>query len=91
MVLQLELFDVLLVSAMSPPGTGRNEVPLRFTRHSNIFTIDQFSDTTLRKIFAMEVQWHFKSDFEIAIVQASMERIIDTLIFGCPVRRGHTV
>ena len=59
---QLELFDVLLLTAMSPPGTGRNSVPLRFTRHLNAFSIDQFDDTTLRKIFSTEIEWHFKKD-----------------------------
>ena len=41
-------------------GTGRNEVPLRFTRHSNIYSIDEFSDPTILKIFGTEISWHFK-------------------------------
>jgi hypothetical protein len=41
-------------------GTGRNEVPLRFTRHSNIYSIDEFSDPTILKIFGTEISWHFQ-------------------------------
>ena len=67
---------MLLLTAMSPPGTGRNEVPLRFTRHLNAFSIDQFDDTTLRTIFSTEIEWHFKKDFEHAIVQLT-EPLID--------------
>ena len=41
-------------------GTGRNEVPFRFVRHSNIFSIDPFDDETISTIFSTDVSWHFK-------------------------------
>ena len=57
---KLELLDVLLVCALSPPGCGRSAVSNRFIRHMNILGIDSFDDETLRKIFTTEVDWHFK-------------------------------
>ena len=57
---KLELLDVLLVCALSPPGCGRNDVSNRFIRHMNILGIDSFDDETLRRIFTTEVDWHFK-------------------------------
>lgn len=56
----MELLDVLLVCALSPPGCGRNDVSNRFIRHMNILGIDSFDDETLRRIFTTEVDWHFK-------------------------------
>ena len=37
------------------------QVPLRFTRHSNVMSIDQFEDNTLHKIFSSEIGWWLKS------------------------------
>jgi hypothetical protein len=48
-------------SILCDAGTGRNEVPLRFTRHSNIYSIDEFSDPTILKIFGTEISWHFQA------------------------------
>lgn len=56
----MELLDVLLLTAISPPGSGRNEISPRFLRHMNILSIDQFQDDTLRRIFTTELAWHFK-------------------------------
>lgn len=63
---KLELTDVLFVSAMGPPGGGRNEITSRFTRHLNIVSIDEFSDDTLTKIFGTIVDWHFSKGFDSA-------------------------
>ena len=68
---KLELLDVFLLTAMSPPGSGRSEISNRFLRHLNILSIDPFDDETLRRIFTTEVDWHFKEEFDPAIVQLS--------------------
>ncbi|KAH9505438.1 Dynein heavy chain 3, axonemal, partial [Bulinus truncatus] len=62
---KLRLVDIVMVSAMAPPGGGRNTVTHRFLRHFNIITLESFSEETMRNIFSPIVDWHFKS-FETA-------------------------
>uniref|UniRef100_A0A667IGB4 Dynein axonemal heavy chain 3 n=1 Tax=Lynx canadensis TaxID=61383 RepID=A0A667IGB4_LYNCA len=49
---RLDFVDVLLVTAMGPPGGGRNDITGRFTRHLNIVSINAFEDDILTKIFS---------------------------------------
>uniref|UniRef100_A0A3B5AK42 Dynein axonemal heavy chain 3 n=1 Tax=Stegastes partitus TaxID=144197 RepID=A0A3B5AK42_9TELE len=74
---RLNIVDVLFISAMGPPGGGKNDIT-RFTRHLNIISIDSFDDETLTKIFSSIVDWHFSKGFEASfflgkiMVQATM-------------------
>ncbi|KAK0140700.1 Dynein heavy chain 3, axonemal [Merluccius polli] len=76
---RLDIVDVLFVSAMGPPGGGRNDITGRFTRHLNIISIDSFDDETLNKIFSSITDWHFSKGFDASfyrlgkiMVQATM-------------------
>ncbi|XP_035261919.1 dynein heavy chain 3, axonemal [Anguilla anguilla] len=76
---RLDIVDVLFVSAMGPPGGGRNDITGRFTRHLNIISIDSFDDETLSKIFTSITDWHFGNGFDATffrlgkiMVQATM-------------------
>uniref|UniRef100_A0A8C9SX66 Dynein axonemal heavy chain 3 n=1 Tax=Scleropages formosus TaxID=113540 RepID=A0A8C9SX66_SCLFO len=76
---RLDIVDVLFVSAMGPPGGGRNDITGRFTRHLNIISIDSFDDETLGKIFTSITDWHFMKGFDATfprlgkvMVQATM-------------------
>ncbi|XP_014652699.1 PREDICTED: dynein heavy chain 3, axonemal [Ceratotherium simum simum] len=76
---RLDIVDVLLVTAMGPPGGGRNDITGRFTRHLNIISINAFEDDILTKIFSSIADWHFGKGFDVIflrygkmLVQATM-------------------
>ncbi|XP_066465573.1 dynein axonemal heavy chain 3 [Tiliqua scincoides] len=61
---RLDIVDLLFVSAMGPPGGGRNDITGRFIRHLNIISISAFDDEVLTKIFTSIVDWHFSKGFD---------------------------
>ncbi|XP_046326217.1 dynein axonemal heavy chain 3-like [Haliotis rufescens] len=58
------LVDVLFVTAMGPPGGGRNDITGRFSRHLNIISIEEFDDNTMNRIFTTITDWHFSKGFD---------------------------
>ncbi|XP_054464751.1 dynein axonemal heavy chain 12 [Anoplopoma fimbria] len=78
---RISLVDLQFISAMGPPGGGRNAVTSRFLRHFNIFSINAFSDDTMVRIFSSVVAFYLKNNefppeyFTIGnqIVTATME------------------
>uniref|UniRef100_A0A8C4EGR3 Dynein axonemal heavy chain 12 n=1 Tax=Dicentrarchus labrax TaxID=13489 RepID=A0A8C4EGR3_DICLA len=78
---RITLVDLQLISAMGPPGGGRNAVTSRFLRHFNIFSINAFSDDTMVRIFSSVVSFYLKNNefppeyFTVGnqIVSATME------------------
>ncbi|XP_044191900.1 dynein axonemal heavy chain 3 isoform X1 [Thunnus albacares] len=83
---RLNIADVLFMSAMGPPGGGKNDITGRFTRHLNIILIDSFDDETLTKIFSSITDWHFSKGFDASfyrlgkiMVQATMAVYKDTM------------
>ncbi|XP_076458174.1 dynein axonemal heavy chain 3-like [Babylonia areolata] len=73
------LIDVLFVSAMGPPGGGRNDITSRFTRHMNIISLDEFDDHTMTRIFGSICDMHFQQGFEGAIVRTGKLMVAATL------------
>ncbi|XP_022099330.1 dynein heavy chain 3, axonemal-like isoform X3 [Acanthaster planci] len=67
----LHLVDLLMVSAMGPPGGGRNTVTPRFLRHFNIITVDSFDEKTMNNIFSPIMDWHFDRGFETSLKRFS--------------------
>ncbi|XP_055994863.1 dynein axonemal heavy chain 3 [Sorex fumeus] len=66
---RLDIVDMLLVTAMGPPGGGRNDITGRFTRHLNILSINAFDDDTLIKIFTAISDWHFAKGFDVSFLR----------------------
>ncbi|CAB3991140.1 dynein heavy chain 3, axonemal-like, partial [Paramuricea clavata] len=76
---KVDLIDLLFVSAMGPPGGGRNHITGRFTRHLNIVSIDKFDDNTLTSIFTSIVDWHFAKGFDATFQRLGKLIVLATL------------
>ncbi|XP_015126095.2 dynein heavy chain 12, axonemal [Diachasma alloeum] len=48
---KLLIYDTMFVCAMGPPGGSRQEIYHRFLRHFNLYSINNFSDDSVTKIF----------------------------------------
>ena len=73
-------FVQLFVSAMGPPGGGRNDISDRFTRHMNIISIDSFDDNTMTKIFTSIVDWHFAKGFDASFGRLGKVRFVAVML-----------
>ena len=74
------IIDTSVVSAMGPPGGGRNYVTPRLLRHFNLFCFAEFDDNTLKRIFSTIVQWHFSSYAFPSDVRSMTDSIVDATL-----------
>eukprot|EP00614_Pseudopedinella_elastica_P018404 CAMPEP_0172648382 /NCGR_PEP_ID=MMETSP1068-20121228/241239_1 /TAXON_ID=35684 /ORGANISM="Pseudopedinella elastica, Strain CCMP716" /LENGTH=2530 /DNA_ID=CAMNT_0013462701 /DNA_START=4 /DNA_END=7593 /DNA_ORIENTATION=- len=56
------IVDCVLVSAMGPPGGGRNQITPRLMRHFNFLCLEDFNNATLELIFETITTWYFDSN-----------------------------
>ncbi|KAJ7552701.1 hypothetical protein O6H91_06G065600 [Diphasiastrum complanatum] len=68
-----EIVDVIFLSAMGPPGGGRNFVTQRYLRHFNTVVIAQVGEDSLSLIFSTILNWHLvtKQQFSHEVVMLS--------------------
>lgn len=57
---KMKLKDIQFISAMGPPGGGRNPISTRLQRHVNLISITNFDDDTMTRIFSTIVSKAFK-------------------------------
>uniref|UniRef100_A0A4W6E2V4 Dynein axonemal heavy chain 12 n=1 Tax=Lates calcarifer TaxID=8187 RepID=A0A4W6E2V4_LATCA len=83
---RIALVDLQLVSAMGPPGGGRNAVTSRFLRHFNNVSINAFSDETMVRIFSNTLSNHAFSNallflymfYNPKVYKKAMENLLPT-------------
>jgi dynein heavy chain len=73
------LVDLHLVSAMGPPGGGRNPVTDRLLRHFVSVSLTPFEDATVTLIFTSILRWHFD---RFPKFHADVQALTDKLVQG---------
>ena len=53
---------IKFVTAMGPPGGGRNSITPRYVRHFNVIYIEPYSTDSLNNIFSNVMEWFFLSN-----------------------------
>jgi len=56
-----KLTSVRFITAMGPPGNGRNSISDRYTRHFNVLYVEPYNDDSLKGIFSTIMSWLFQS------------------------------
>lgn len=81
---KISLIDIQLLTAMGPPGGGRNAVTSRFLRHFNIFSINAFSDDTMVSIFSSIMLFCLKiNEFPTQYFTVGNEIVSATMEVSC--------
>ncbi|CAK4166458.1 unnamed protein product [Aphanomyces euteiches] len=71
-----KIIDTIVVSAMGPPGGGRNTISPRFQRHFNVLCFSEFDDATLVRIFSTIVSWYFNSGPFLAEIRKLSDAVV---------------
>ena len=77
-----ELIDLNFVSAMGPPGGGKNPITPRYLRHFNLVSINNFEESVLQRIFTKLMDWHLKrNNFPVTSdVHRSLQNIVHSSV-----------
>ena len=51
--------SIKFITAMGPPGGGRNHITARYVRHFNVIYIEPYSQESLNYIFTNVMEWFF--------------------------------
>ena len=84
-----ELIDLIFVTAMGPPGGGKNPISPRYLRHFNFIAINNFEEHVLQRIFSKLMDWHLRrcnfsptSDV-FRTLQAVVSGTVDVFLYVC--------
>eukprot|EP00965_Chrysotila_dentata_P012157 398782-Pleurochrysis_carterae.AAC.1 len=57
-----KLVDLSFVTAMGPPGGGRNPITPRYMRHFSLIAYTPFDDSSMQRIFQSIFEWWFRKE-----------------------------
>lgn len=77
---KIYLHDLLIISACGLPGGSRQDVYARFLYHFNIFSINNFSEDTLTRIFTAVLMYGFKKTGHGTDVYTSVNQIVSATL-----------
>lgn len=75
----MKLEDVIILSAMGPPGAGRTSITNRIIRHFNIIGYTELNDSTINHIFITLVDNFFKRYNDS--VKELNQTLVDSVLF----------
>lgn len=73
------LAAIKFVTAMGPPGGGRNSITPRYVRHFNVIYIEPYSSESLNNIFSNVMEWFFLSN-NAPSFSKSIQNLKDSII-----------
>jgi dynein heavy chain len=77
------IVNFTFITAMSPPGAGKNAVTLRYIRHFNVIYVEPYSSDSLKTIFSTVMDWFFMQ-FEatpfVPTIKSLKEKIVSATI-----------
>ncbi|KDO23984.1 hypothetical protein SPRG_10681 [Saprolegnia parasitica CBS 223.65] len=75
-----KIIDTIVVTAMGPPGGGRNTISPRFQRHFNVLCFSEFDDATLARIFSTIVNWYFTSNPFVSEIRKLADAVVNATL-----------
>ena len=63
--------ETFFLSAMGPPGGGRNNITPRLLRHYQVFGMTPIASNSMERIFGTIMDWHFNQGYDASIKPAA--------------------
>lgn len=78
------LQSIRFVTAMGPPGGGRNSITARYVRHFNVIYVEPYSQESLNYIFSNIMEWFFLTNSNPSYskaIQGMRDSLVSNTIF----------
>ena len=75
-----QLVDIQFVTAMGPPGGGRNNITSRMLRHFYVMSITEFDDGTYSSIYSSILEWWAKKTNQSENVREKCDSVVSATI-----------
>ena len=66
-----KVVETFFLSAMGPPGGGRNDITPRLLRHYQVFGMNPIASNAMERIFGTIIEWHLSNGYDASIKPAA--------------------